>query len=103
MSSLRLLVYQGLAAIAMVVHLLLTGLFTYLTLLLSAPPGTEALVLVLKGVVVVSWLVLGWLGLFARSRRSWLVVGVPILSWAIVWAVITIGTSGVHWGLNWGY
>ena len=99
MNTVRTLGYHGLAALAILAHVILVGLSSLLLLVLTSPPGAEIPALALKGVVIVSWLGLGWLGLLAWTRRSRLVVVVPIASFAILWVVGSIGNELVHWSL----
>lgn len=70
MNTVRSLVYHGLAAIAMLAHVILVGLASLVTLWLTSPAGTEIPLLILKGVVLVSWLGFGWLGLLGLDQAQ---------------------------------
>ena len=102
MSTVYWIAYHGLAAVAMLAHLVLGGLLLLLTVLLSSPPETADAALLLKVISLLSWLGLGWLGLRAWRRQSWLVVVMPLLYFAVLWVVNSIGSGWVHWFLNWG-
>ncbi len=93
MSTVQSVVYQGLAMLAMLAHIIVNGLFTLVTLNLSSAPGTELPLLMLKGVVLASWFGLGWFAWHVWARNSWLVVAAPIVSFAILWVVNWIGAN----------
>ena len=96
-------VYHVLAVAAVLGHLLLVGPLTLLALYLRPEPGTELAATVLKCLLVVSWFGLGWVGIRAWTRRSWVVVAVPFVSFAIAWGVILIGNETIGWTLTIGY
>ena len=81
----------------------MVGLVSLLKLSLSSPPGTEAVLLILKGVVAVSWLAFTVAGLVAWTRRDWLVIAAPLGALAVLLLVDWIGTNVIHWNLSGGY
>ena len=87
----------------MLIQVVAVGLVSLLKLSLSSPPGTEAVLLVLKGAVAVSWLAFTVAGLVAWTRRDWLVIAAPIGTLAVLLLVDWIGTNAIHWYLSWGY
>jgi hypothetical protein len=91
------------AALAMLIQVVVVGLVSLLKLSLSSPPGTELVLLVLKGAVAVSWLAFTVAGLVAWTRREWLVIAAPIGTLAVLLLVDWIGTNAIHWYLSSGY
>ena len=59
--------------------------------------------MVLKGLIVLSWIGLGLAGIRAWIARSWVVVAVPFVSFSIAWVVILIGNETIGWTLPIGY
>jgi hypothetical protein len=96
-------VYHVLALAAILAHVLLVGPLSLLALYLRPDPATELAAVVLKGLLVVSWFGLGWAGIRAWIRRSWVVVPIPFLSFSIAWVVILIGNETIGWTLPIGY
>ena len=96
-------VYHMLAAIAMLALLIPGGLWLLVTLSLTSPPGTETILLILKGATLLAWLGLGWFGLLAWTRRSWKVFVAPLAFVAFSFVIDAIGENSIHWFLDWGY
>jgi hypothetical protein len=95
-------VYQVVALLAMLAHLLIVGPFCLLTLGFTGPSGADVVGLVLKAIVVAVWIGLGYLGLRAWDQRSWWVVAVPVVALCIVFPMIGI-FNGLGWYMNIGY
>ena len=53
--------------------------------------------------LVVSWFGFAWVGIRAWTRRSWVVVAVPFVSFSVAWVVILIGNETIGWTLTIGY
>jgi hypothetical protein len=96
-------IYHAVAAIAMLCQVVGSGLISLLYLSLKSAPGTEPALLILQGIVAISWVASVVLGFIAWRRRSWLVATVPIASLTVLWAVDWIAKSTIHWYLPWGY
>ncbi len=92
-----------LALAAMAAHLLLVGPLSLLALYLRPEPGTDLAAIVLKLLLVVSWFGLGWVGIRAWTRRSWVVAAVPFVWLSVAWVVILIGNETIGWTLTIGY
>lgn len=91
------------AALALLFQVVVVGLVSLLKLSLSSPPGTETVLLILKGAVALSWVAFTVVGLVAWTRRDWLVIAAPIGALAVLLAIDWIGTNAPHWYLPLGY
>jgi hypothetical protein len=99
MTRLVEVVYQVVALLAMLAHLLIVGPLCLLTLVMTIPPGSELIGLALKAIVVVMWFGLGYLGLQAWKQKSWWVIVIPIVSFCLVLLVLRVGTYAIDWFL----
>jgi len=97
------IVYQVVALLAMLAHLLIVGPLSLIALALTVPPGAELGGLVLKAMVGIVWLGMGYLGIRAWRRNSWLVIVAPIVAFILVYVLILTGNDVVGWYLNIGY
>ena len=102
MSTVYAVAYNGLAALAMLAHLIVNGLFTLIELNMRSDAGTDLPMSILRVFVLVSWFGLAWFGLRAWARRSWLVVVVPIVSFLILLGVNGIGSNLIDWYFPYG-
>ena len=83
MTRLVEVVYQVVALLAMLAHLLIVGLLCLLTLVMTIPPGSELIGLALK----------------AMKQKSWWVIVIPIVSFCLVLLVLRVGTYAIDWFL----
>ena len=100
MSTLGAGVYQGLALLAMLAHVVVVGPFALLFLYTTPYPIHAVSTIVLKALIVVVWFGALVLGVTAWRGRRWLVILVPILSFGVVWLAGQIGTSQLGWSLG---
>ena len=93
-------VYQGLALLAMLAHVVVVGLFALLLLYTTSYPIHVVATILLKTLIVLVWFGALVLGVTAWRERRWRVILVPMVTFGVVWLAGQIGTTQLGWSLG---